>query len=70
MFPIKIVLRFYNNMINKVVSTFAKIFKNSDLQAKLVILYVKIPDTLQTTTVPEKVDIYFMVCIERLELST
>ena len=41
----------------------------SDLDVKLAILYVKIPDTEHCNTVPEKVDMYLMVCVERLELS-
>ena len=47
-----------------------KLSKTSDLDVKLVILYIKIPDTEHKTTVPEKVDMYLMVYVERLELST
>lgn len=45
-----------------------KLSKTSDLDVKLVILYIKIPDTQQPdtkslthNTIPEKVDMYFMV---------
>ena len=48
----------------------------SDWNVKSAILYVKSPDTEQQNikvdkcTVPEKVDMYFMVYVGRLELST
>ena len=46
--------------------------KTSDLHVKLAILYLKIPDTDVdiTQTVPEKVDMYSMLCVERFELLT